>query len=43
MDKLQRRQQIADYKRRAIRSGIYHVRCTTSASAFCASPTGSAA
>ena len=30
MDKPQRRQQIADYKRRAIRSGIYHVHCTTS-------------
>ncbi|WP_427852777.1 GIY-YIG nuclease family protein [Stenotrophomonas acidaminiphila] len=30
MDKHQRRQQIADYKRRATRSGIYHVRCTAS-------------
>ena len=30
MDKHQRRQQIADYKRRAIRSGIYRVLCTAS-------------
>ena len=30
MDKQQRRQQIADYKRRPVRRGIYRVHCTAS-------------